>query len=53
FDHKLEELTRHCSPIMTKMHQQSAGAAGAPGAGCGQQAGGFGGYSGPTVEEVD
>ncbi|KAH8381880.1 hypothetical protein KR009_000704 [Drosophila setifemur] len=53
FDHKLEELTRHCSPIMTKMHQQSAGARGAPGANCGQQAGGFGGYSGPTVEEVD
>ncbi|EDX13299.1 Heat-shock-protein-70Ab [Drosophila simulans] len=56
FDHKLEELTRHCSPIMTKMHQQGAGAgagAGGPGANCGQQAGGFGGYSGPTVEEVD
>jgi len=55
FDHKLEELTRHCSPIMTKMHQQAAGAgaAGGPGANCGQQAGGFGGYSGPTVEEVD
>jgi len=34
------------------MHQQGAGAAG-PGANCGQQAGGFGGYSGPTVEEVD
>ncbi|EDW42436.1 GM26002 [Drosophila sechellia] len=55
FDHKMEELTRHCSPIMTKMHQQGAGAgaAGGPGANCGQQAGGFGGYSGPTVEEVD
>ncbi|EDV49350.1 major heat shock 70 kDa protein Ba [Drosophila erecta] len=55
FDHKMEELTRHCSPIMTKMHQQAAGAgaAGSPGANCGQQAGGFGGYSGPTVEEVD
>jgi len=40
---------------MTKMHQQAAGAgaAGGPGAKCGQQAGGFGGYSGPTVEEVD
>ncbi|KAM8704559.1 hypothetical protein ACLKA7_009072 [Drosophila subpalustris] len=53
FEYKLKELTQHCSPIMTKMHQQ-----GQPqgSANCGQQAGGFGGgasYAGPTVEEVD
>ncbi|XP_055902886.1 heat shock protein 68-like [Eupeodes corollae] len=58
FEHKMEEATRICSPIMTKIHTGVAGGAG----GCGgqqsanfkQQANGFGnGYSGPTVEEVD
>ncbi|KRF99850.1 uncharacterized protein Dwil_GK27741, partial [Drosophila willistoni] len=54
FEHKLEELTKHCSPIMTRMHQSASHPAGAgSGANCGQQDGGFGGYSGPTVEEVD
>uniref|UniRef100_A0A0K8UFF1 Heat shock protein 68 n=1 Tax=Bactrocera latifrons TaxID=174628 RepID=A0A0K8UFF1_BACLA len=54
FEYKLEELTKICSPIMTKMHQQAGGAAQQPG-NCGQQSGGFGGgnYGGPTVEEVD
>ncbi|KAH8414676.1 hypothetical protein KR215_012016, partial [Drosophila sulfurigaster] len=58
FEYKLQELTKFCTPIMTKMLQQ--GAAAAAGANpqassCGQQAGGFGsgGYKGPTVEEVD
>ncbi|KAH8311783.1 hypothetical protein KR044_008044, partial [Drosophila immigrans] len=54
FEYKLQELTKLCSPIMTKMHQQGAGA-GPQASSCGQQAGGFGsgGYKGPTVEEVD
>ncbi|XP_065371336.1 heat shock protein 68-like [Calliphora vicina] len=50
YDYKLEELTKICQPIMTRLHQQASGAAG-----CGQQAGGCGGgkCGGPTVEEVD
>ncbi|XP_011214152.3 heat shock protein 68 [Bactrocera dorsalis] len=54
FEYKLEELTKICSPIMSKMHQQAGGAGQQPG-NCGQQSGGFGGgnYGGPTVEEVD
>uniref|UniRef100_A0A1B0GE44 Uncharacterized protein n=1 Tax=Glossina morsitans morsitans TaxID=37546 RepID=A0A1B0GE44_GLOMM len=52
FEYKLEELTKICQPVMTKMHQQSAGGeAGYRSANCGQEAGGFG--RGPTVEEVD
>jgi len=47
FDDRLKELTKVCSPIMTKLHSGSQSAS------CGQQAGGFGQYSGPTVEEVD
>ncbi|XP_063704791.1 major heat shock 70 kDa protein Ab-like [Culicoides brevitarsis] len=47
FDHKMRELQNVCTPLMTKMH------GGGPQANCGQQAGGFGGRSGPTVEEVD
>nr|AAY28732.1 heat shock protein 70 [Delia antiqua] len=56
YDYKLEELTKICQPIMTRMHQQANGGAGPqPGSNCSQQAGGFGSgsYSGPTVEEVD
>uniref|UniRef100_A0A182FAK8 Uncharacterized protein n=1 Tax=Anopheles albimanus TaxID=7167 RepID=A0A182FAK8_ANOAL len=34
---------------MTKLHQQAAG--GPQATSCGQQAGGFGGRTGPTVEE--
>ncbi|XP_037905048.1 major heat shock 70 kDa protein Ab [Hermetia illucens] len=50
YDHRLKELTKRCSPIMTKLHSGGA----QRGASCGQQAGGFGGTrSGPTVEEVD
>lgn len=51
YDYKLEEITKICQPIMTRMHQQASGG----GASCGQQSGGFNGgsYKGPTVEEVD
>uniref|UniRef100_A0A1B0BJN9 Uncharacterized protein n=1 Tax=Glossina palpalis gambiensis TaxID=67801 RepID=A0A1B0BJN9_9MUSC len=51
FDYKLEELTKICQPVMTKMHQQQG--AGSQSANCGQQAGSFGRGDGPTVEEVD
>ncbi|XP_065091061.1 heat shock protein 70 B2-like [Ochlerotatus camptorhynchus] len=51
FDHKMQELSRVCSPIMTRLHQGAGSSAGA--SSCGQQAGGFGGRTGPTVEEVD
>ncbi|XP_044737059.1 heat shock protein 70 A1-like isoform X2 [Chrysoperla carnea] len=50
-EYRMKELTKTCSPIMTKLH----GGAGA-GASCGQQYGGFGGQQqsgGPTIEEVD
>ncbi|XP_045456573.1 heat shock protein 68-like isoform X12 [Melitaea cinxia] len=61
YEHKLSDLQRTCSPIMSKMHGASAGAA--PG-GMGGMPGGMGGMpggmgmpgayrSGPTVEEVD
>ncbi|XP_072398689.1 heat shock protein 70 A1-like [Diabrotica undecimpunctata] len=57
YEDKQKELTRVCSPIMTKLYQGSQNnnqhSGGMPG-GCGQQYGGFGGrQSGPTVEEVD
>uniref|UniRef100_A0A1I8MY22 Hsp70 protein n=1 Tax=Musca domestica TaxID=7370 RepID=A0A1I8MY22_MUSDO len=47
YDDKMKDLTKICTPIMTKLH--------GAGPSCGQQAGGFGGQgrSGPTVEEVD
>lgn len=48
YEHKMQELTKVCSPIMTKLHSGAAN----PG-GCGQQSAGFGGRAGPTVEEVD
>ncbi|XP_033634021.1 heat shock 70 kDa protein IV-like [Asterias rubens] len=54
FKHRQEELTKTCSPIMSKIHG-GGGGAGGPGPQCG--AGGYsnGGSSnqGPTVEEVD
>ncbi|XP_037930288.1 major heat shock 70 kDa protein Ba-like, partial [Teleopsis dalmanni] len=55
YEYRMEELTKICSPIMTKMHQQGKGKPGTEPTSCGQQAGGFGGgnYRGPTVEEVD
>nr|AFC76151.1 heat shock protein 70 [Quadrastichus erythrinae] len=54
YKHKLEEIQRQCSPIMTKLH--SGGASDGPGPqNCGQQFQQTAGnnYSGPTVEEVD
>ncbi|XP_073817580.1 heat shock protein 70-like [Musca autumnalis] len=46
YEDKMKDLTKLCTPIMTKLHRS--------GPSCGQQAGGFGGgRSGPTVEEVD
>ncbi|KAJ6643565.1 Heat shock protein 70 A2, partial [Pseudolycoriella hygida] len=47
FEERLKELTRVCSPLMTKLHN------GGQPTNCNQQARGFGGHSGPTVEEVD
>lgn len=49
FEHRMQELTKICSPIMTKLHSGP----GAQSNTCGQQAGGFGSHNGPTVEEVD
>ncbi|XP_045456535.1 major heat shock 70 kDa protein Ab-like [Melitaea cinxia] len=45
YEHKLSDLQRTCSPIMSKMHGAGAGA------GAGGMPGAHG--SGPTVEEVD
>jgi len=65
FEHKLKEVEKTCSPIMTKLYQGEGGAAGGPGGmpggfpGAGGAAGGHGGRggkggaSGPTIEEVD
>ncbi|CAH1169562.1 unnamed protein product [Phaedon cochleariae] len=55
YEDKQKQLTRACSPIMSKLHGGAqANAAGGAG-GCGQQqAGGFEGrQGGPTIEEVD
>ncbi|XP_021693655.1 heat shock protein 70 A1-like [Aedes aegypti] len=48
-DHKMDELSRICSPIMTRLHQGSG-----PSPGSRSTSGaGYGGRQGPTVEEVD
>ncbi|KAI5639984.1 hsp70 protein domain-containing protein [Phthorimaea operculella] len=47
YEHKLKDLQRICSPVMTKMHGGAGGNAGGPG-GYQQQR-----NDGPTVEEVD
>ncbi|KAI6238077.1 Heat shock protein 70 B2-like protein [Aphelenchoides fujianensis] len=52
FDDRFNELQTTCSRILSKLHQQPAGGA-QPNGSCGQQFGGFGQPSGPTVEEVD
>ncbi|XP_050518621.1 heat shock protein 70 A1-like [Diabrotica virgifera virgifera] len=58
YEEKQKELTRVCSPIMTKLYQGSQNNnqqpnGGLPGS-CGQEYGGFGGnQTGPTIEEVD
>ncbi|KAJ8919710.1 hypothetical protein NQ315_006238 [Exocentrus adspersus] len=57
YEDKQKELTRICSPIMSKLYGGGGtGAAGMPGGGCGQQqqqSGRFGSQGGPTIEEVD
>lgn len=63
YEDKRKELTSICSPIMAKLYGNGSQGNGFPGAGegaerypgssCGQQAGGFGGQQGPTIEEVD
>ncbi|XP_055302721.1 major heat shock 70 kDa protein Ab-like [Sitodiplosis mosellana] len=53
FEHKMQEVSQICSPIMTKIH---TGGADTGASNCGQQAGNnFNSYRGPTatVEEVD
>uniref|UniRef100_A0A1I8MPH4 Hsp70 protein n=1 Tax=Musca domestica TaxID=7370 RepID=A0A1I8MPH4_MUSDO len=50
YEDKMKEISKICTPIMTKLH----GGGGPSAASCGQQAGGFGGgRAGPTVDEVD
>ncbi|XP_031624417.1 major heat shock 70 kDa protein Ab-like [Contarinia nasturtii] len=48
FEHKMQEISKICSPIMTKIHTGGASS-------CGQQAGNnnYQSRNGPTVEEVD
>ncbi|XP_073817579.1 heat shock protein 68-like [Musca autumnalis] len=51
FEYKMEELSKICSPVMTRMHQQASGCGrGGPNPAKGY---GGGGHPGPTVEEVD
>jgi len=50
FKDKQKEVEDVCKPIITKLYQQAGGQPGSCGAQSGQ---GFGGQSGPTVEEVD
>ncbi|UJR35997.1 hypothetical protein I4U23_028737 [Adineta vaga] len=52
FDHKLKEIEKICSPVMSKLYGGDAGAAGA--GGMPNQGGAkAGGAKGPTIEEVD
>ncbi|CAG9841197.1 unnamed protein product [Diabrotica balteata] len=61
FEDKQKELTRVCSPIISKLHQSGGPSnnpygGGMPGGCAGQTAGDYGGQgngSGPTIEEVD
>ncbi|CAF0986978.1 unnamed protein product [Adineta ricciae] len=56
FEHKLKEVEKICSPVMTKLYGGAGGAGGMPsgfpGAAGGPQPG-AGGSAGPTIEEVD
>ncbi|CAF1363680.1 unnamed protein product [Adineta ricciae] len=56
FEHKLKEVEKTCSPVMTKLYGGAGGASGMPsgfpGAAGGPQPG-AGGSAGPTIEEVD
>ena len=57
FEHKLKELEKTCSPIMTKLYGGAGGPAGGmPGGfpgGAGGPHAGAGSSAGPTIEEVD
>jgi len=60
FEHKLKEVEKHCSPIITKLYGGAQGGAGGmpnmpPGGfpGAGGAAPGGSGAGGPTIEEVD
>lgn len=55
YEHKLKEVQRVCSPVMSKMHGAGAGMGADAGHGFQQQQQQYGqpNYSGPTVEEVD
>lgn len=56
YKHKLDEIQKQCSPIMTKLHQGGGGANPADFQNCGAQyaqGNNNNSYSGPTVEEVD
>lgn len=52
FDGRMEEMSKLCAPIMTKLHTAGRTAENQS-QGCGQQAGNVGGHSGPNIEEVD
>ena len=47
FDHKLKEVEKVCSPIITKMYQNVGGKPGAPPSGTDSA------HGGPTIDEVD
>merc|ERR1712230_360492 len=59
FEHKLKEIEKICSPVMTKLYGGAGGAGGMPGGmpggfpGAGGAHPGAGGSAGPTIEEVD
>jgi heat shock protein 1/8 len=60
FEHKLKEVEKICSPVMTKLYGGAGGAGGMPGGmpggfpgGAGGPPPGAGGSAGPTIEEVD
>jgi len=54
FEHKLKEVEKICSPIMTKLYGGEGGASGGmPSGGGGATGGKSSGGKGPTIEEVD
>nr|ACI90341.1 HSP70-like protein [Philodina roseola] len=54
FEHKLKEVEKICSPIMTKLYGGEAGGHAGPGGHAGGAPGGSkSGGKGPTIEEVD
>jgi len=53
FEHKLKEVEKTCSPIMTKLYGGEGGAGGSGGMPGGAAGGKSSGGKGPTIEEVD